>query len=478
MQESNQNDNRDNRDGQWADHNSGQGTDGYQYRPSGSYTTPNGRSGYSYTPDRGQGNAPQNGGGHGKNGGRTFVIALCVILAVIFLLGTVCYMSISTIARWRDYHEKNNVGESDQTSSERSDTTTDGTGKSFPTHVVIDKSDSIKTNGIKEVTSAGNSNYSLAQVVSMVKDSVVEISTEKVVNSAWYGQYVLSGAGSGVIISANDGCVIVTNYHVISGANTITVKLTDGSSYIASVRGYDAVSDLAVLYIDSGNKDLTSAQLGCSADLVVGEDVIAIGNPLGSLGGTVTNGIISATERQIYIDGIGMTLLQTNAAISPGNSGGGLFNKAGQLIGIVNAKSSDSEAEGLGFAIPIDHAYEIIEELIKYGTVRSTVDAGLTLVDKSVKNDAYRTFGNPNAGVFVYESAYSEDLKYGDRIVSVDGSSIASSDVFSSILRQKKPGDTIQIVVERLSKSGVYATLKQVKVTLTLRAPSEETENN
>ena len=210
----------------------------------------------------------------------------------------------------------------------------------------------------------------------------------------------------------------------------------------------------------------------------MGEDVIAIGNPLGSLGGTVTNGIISATERQIYIDGIGMTLLQTNAAISPGNSGGGLFNKAGQLIGIVNAKSSDSEAEGLGFAIPIDHAYEIIEELIKYGTVRSTVDAGLTLVDKSDKNDAYRTFGNPNAGVFVYESAYSEDLKYGDRIVSVDGSSIASSDVFSSILRQKKPGDTIQIVVERLSKSGVYATLKQVEVTLTLRAPSEETGNN
>ena len=102
----------------------------------------------------------------------------------------------------------------------------------------------------------------------------------------------------------------------------------------------------------------------------------------------------------------------------------------------------------------------------------------MTLVDKSDKNDAYRTFGNPNAGVFVYESAYSEDLEYGDRIVSVDGSSIASSDVFSSILRQKKPGDTIQIVVERLSKSGVYATLKQVKVTLTLRAPSEETENN
>ncbi len=476
MQESNQNGYNHNDDRQGQQGASNNGNDSYQYqyqyRQSGSYTTSDGRSGYSYTPNRAQGEVPPVRKQEKKSGARTFVMVLCIVLVALILLGTACYMGISMVTRF--YNEANNdkpTQKQEQTSD--AGNVPESPNKTFPNHVVVQKADSIKGGEIKEVTSAGNSNYSLAKVVALVQDSVVEISTEKVVNSSWYGQYVLSGAGSGVIISASDGCVIITNYHVISDASTITVKLTDGTEYEASVRGYDAVSDLAVLYCATGDKELTYAEMGCSADLVVGEDVIAIGNPLGSLGGTVTNGIISATARKIYIDGIGMTLLQTNAAISPGNSGGGLFNMAGQLIGIVNAKSSDSDAEGLGFAIPIDHAWEIVQELIEYGTILPRVDSGLELVDKTDSTSAYYTFGNTSTGVYVMESAFCEELQRGDRIVSVDGSSVSSSDVLDSILRQKEPGDIVTIVVERRFSQGRYATLKQVEVQLTLREPTE-----
>ena len=203
-------------------------------------------------------------------------------------------------------------------------------------------------------------NLSVAEVVKNVADTVVEITTTNVVTDRFYGQYVTSGAGSGVIISENG--YIITNHHVIDGARTITVRLTDGSEFSAKLVGSDADTDIAVLKIQATG--LSYAVMGSSASLVVGQEVVAIGNPLGSLGGTVTDGIISALDRTVVVDGHKMTLMQTNAAINPGNSGGGLFNRAGELIGIVNAKQADTGIEGLGFAVPIDVAWASAEAIV------------------------------------------------------------------------------------------------------------------
>lgn len=203
-------------------------------------------------------------------------------------------------------------------------------------------------------------NLSVAEVVKNVADTVVEITTTNVVTDRFYGQYITSGAGSGVIISENG--YIITNHHVIDGARTITVRLTDGSEFSAKLVGSDADTDIAVLKIQATG--LSYAVMGSSASLVVGQEVVAIGNPLGSLGGTVTDGIISALDRTVVVDGHKMTLMQTNAAINPGNSGGGLFNRAGELIGIVNAKQADTGIEGLGFAVPIDVAWASVEAIV------------------------------------------------------------------------------------------------------------------
>jgi serine protease Do len=216
-------------------------------------------------------------------------------------------------------------------------------------------------------TSAGVEYSEISRVYYAVADSVVEITTEMNATGGFLNSFVSEGAGSGVIITEYG--LIVTNHHVVDGASNIVVRLTDGSQYRATLVGSDRNSDLAVLKIDPAGKRLTVAPLGCSGDLVVGEDIIVIGNPLGSLGGTLTTGIISATERSIVVDGVEMTLLQTNAAINPGNSGGGLFNMAGELVGIVNAKMAGEDVEGLGFALPIDYAHGIIEDLINYGRV-------------------------------------------------------------------------------------------------------------
>ena len=188
-------------------------------------------------------------------------------------------------------------------------------------------------------TNGSTVGVSYSGVVQQVEDSVVAITTESVATNYFFRQYVTQGAGSGVVLTA-DG-YIVTNYHVIKGAQQITVTANDGSTYAATLVGTDEDNDIAVLKVNA--KDLTPAILGDSDTLKVGDAVLAIGNPLGTLSGTVTDGIVSALERQVTIDGNNMTLLQTSAAVNPGNSGGGLFNASGELIGIVNAKStSDS----------------------------------------------------------------------------------------------------------------------------------------
>jgi len=292
-------------------------------------------------------------------------------------------------------------------------------------------------------TASGNSPSTVAETASIIRQSVVEISTETVATNFRMRQYITGGAGSGVIISS-DG-YIVTNHHVINNARSITVTLTNGRRYPAVLVGSDSRTDLAVVKIEAD--DLAPAVFGDSSTLVVGELAIAVGNPLGELGGSVTSGIISALDRAIFIDGETMSLLQTDAAVNPGNSGGGLFNIEGKLIGIVNAKSTGANIEGIGFAIPINSARPIVNDLIEHGYVRGRIDTGLSLVEISSVQMALWHRVN-SLGLYITMSSNPE-LQNADRIISVNGNSIASEACFTAALSSYNIGDTVTITVER-----------------------------
>ncbi|MBR6558399.1 MAG: trypsin-like peptidase domain-containing protein [Clostridia bacterium] len=286
-------------------------------------------------------------------------------------------------------------------------------------------------------------------VAAAVENSVVEITTEVVSTGNFFGQFVTSGAGSGVIITS-DG-YIVTNNHVIDGASNITVRLKNGNEYKAVLIGTDADTDLAVIKIVA-NETLSPAVFGNSDVIKVGQQVVAVGNPLGSLGGTVTTGIISALDREVTVEGKKMNLLQTDTAVNPGNSGGGLFNLKGELIGVVNAKSSGSDVEGLGFAIPAVTASKTVSELIEYGYVKGRVDLGLILIDISDAMTAmyYRV----NAlGCYVSSSQYTDDLKQGDRIIAINNREIVYSEDILALKNDMSVGDTITVTVVRNGKT-------------------------
>ncbi|MBQ9134014.1 MAG: trypsin-like peptidase domain-containing protein [Clostridia bacterium] len=298
-------------------------------------------------------------------------------------------------------------------------------------------------------------------VAEKAKPTVVEITTEIVSNNSYFQQYVESGAGSGVIIST-DG-YIITNNHVIDGASKITVRLTTGDEHEAVLIGTDSQSDIAVLKIEATG--LPYATLGDSTKLAVGEEVLAIGNPLGSLGGSVTNGIISALDREITIDGQKMQLLQTNAAINPGNSGGGLFNMNGELIAIVNAKSYGDAIEGLGFAIPINYAHEVAQELLKNGYVSGRPAIGISYIVIDDYMDLMR-FRVSAYGVYVYDGGETS-LENGDRIVRFGDYEVQNAENLKSAIQTYKVGDTVNVTVVR---NGQYTDLS---VTLVEDKPVE-----
>ena len=314
------------------------------------------------------------------------------------------------------------------------------------------------SSGTATNTSTSNAS-SLVNVVNAITPSVVEITTEQMVTTSfWGGQQVVSGAGSGVIYTA-DG-YIITNAHVIDGAQQITVTLNDGTSYSAKVIGSDSQSDVAVVKIDATG--LTPAVLGDSDSVSIGETAIAVGNP-SSLGITTTDGIISALNRNVTIEGNTMTLLQTSAAISPGNSGGGLFNENGQLIGIVNAKNASENAEGLGFAIPINTAKAVAQDLIENGYVTGRPALGISVVSITDVQTALQ-YGVSNLGAYVADvtaggGAANAGMKVGDRIVSVGTKTIQSATDVTNTLKDYSAGDTVQVQVDR---NGELITLNVV----------------
>ena len=313
-----------------------------------------------------------------------------------------------------------------------------------------------KSDGSSSSYASSTSNLTTTEIVEKSADSVVEITTESVVTGSFSQQYIQSGAGSGVIVS-KDG-YIITNYHVIEGASNITVTLRDQTEYTdVQVVGTYAAGDIALLKI-SPKGTLTAATLGDSDKISVGDYAVVIGNPLGQLGGSVTDGIVSALDREVTIDDETYNLLQTNAEISPGNSGGGLFNGNGELIGIVNAKSSSDSVEGIGFAIPVNDVVDVTSDLKQYGYVKGQVDLGMSLTDVNSTAQLWM-YGANQTGVYVTSvnsgsNAAKAGFKVGDIITAVNSTEVKSTSELKAAIKKLSVGDKVTFTVYRSGQKG------------------------
>lgn len=309
----------------------------------------------------------------------------------------------------------------------------------------IDKS--INTTNYNLSTNTG-SPLSIQEIAARNENSVVAIDTESVATDSWLGQYVTQGAGSGVIYS-EDG-YIVTNNHVIEDASTIKVTLHDGTQLDATLVATDEQTDVAVIKVEKDG--LIPVSIGDSSALNVGDLSVAIGNPLGRLAGSTSEGIISGLEREITLDGRTMVLIQTTASISPGNSGGGLFDQYGKLIGIVVAKSADSDAEGLGFAIPVNLVKKVADSLIENGYVADRPAAGITILDLTDASQAMQ-YGVRMTGVYISQvngkNAEKSGLQAGDMIYYLDETRITSGSQLISLIQTHEIGDTVTFTVVR-----------------------------
>ena len=290
-----------------------------------------------------------------------------------------------------------------------------------------------------------------AQLYQSNVDSVVAISCT--MQTTAYGQSVEgTSSGSGFILT-EDGYV-VTNYHVVQNASNITVTTHSGDEYDATVKGYDATNDVAVLKVEA--EGLSAATIGSSGNLSIGDMVVAIGNPLGRLAATETVGYVSGINREVTTDNTVISMLQTDAAINPGNSGGPLFNMYGEVIGITTAKysgttNSGASIEGIGFAIPIDNVMGIISDLIDYGYVTGAY-MGITVKDND--KEAAAQFGLPTDGAYVVDvtpgsSADKAGIQSKDLITAVDDHKITTRTDLTRTLRNYKAGDTAEITVVR-----------------------------
>lgn len=302
----------------------------------------------------------------------------------------------------------------------------------------------------------GKTVLSTEQIAAAVGPSVVgvinkaKLQAQKYIDpfsGRWYysqgsenSETVEQGSGSGIILTTSG--YIVTNEHVIDGAEEIVVILNTGDEYEATLVGKDTKTDLAVLKIEPNGAELKAAVLGDSTKTVVGERAIAIGNPLGQeFSGTTTQGIISAVNRTMTIDNRTYNLLQTDAAINSGNSGGALINQYGEVIGINSIKLSDSSVEGMGFAIAISEAKPIIEDLMANGYV-----SGRPLVGIEVAETRYGLF---ISGITEGSGAYNAGLKAGDMISKVDGETVKTTSEINEKRDKKKPGESLKFTIMR-----------------------------
>ncbi len=403
-----------------------------------------------------------------RRGVPVWALVLTVVLSVVLSFGGVVAGFVAA-RLMPDLHGDTSQTDSDDDPNGSANNGADET-ESVPNNFVENPEDILDKSEPNESIygSAGEEVFAVSGVVRKVADAVVVINA-KIVSSIFGQSTVQTSSGSGVVIS-EDGYILTCN-HVVDGAGEVEVILNSGEKFDAMLVGSDAASDLAVLKINPEGKPLVFVEQGCSEDLVLGEQVVAIGNPLGTLEGSVTAGIVSATEREIPVgDGSMMTLIQTDAAINSGNSGGGLFNLDGQLIGIVNAKYSASGVEGLAFAIPIDSAYTVQLDLIEYGYVRGVVDHGLELLEVTESSLSYYhyRFGLEEAGVYIVDSEYTEELKNADLIRSVNGTKIQKAADFDAVLAECKVGDVLTLVIARRKTAGLQESWVESTVELEL----------
>lgn len=287
------------------------------------------------------------------------------------------------------------------------------------------------------ITPKDGETLSVSEINDKVSPCVVGIQSKGSLGG-FLGEDADIGSGSGVIIS-RDG-YIVTNNHVIENASKLVVLLSDGSEYTASVVGADSQTDLAVLKITAEN--LPTAVLGNSNAVKVGELAVAIGNPMGQeLAGSVTVGVISAVNRNLNVQGRNFNLLQTDAAINPGNSGGALVNCYGEVIGINTVKVSSTSVEGIGFAIPIDDAKPIVDELINNGQVTGRPLIGITGSDAP--------YGVVVETVDPDSAADNAGIKKGDLIIKFDGEVVTSVNKINELKSKHKAGDSVKVTIYR-----------------------------
>lgn len=394
-------------------------------------------------------------------------IALCAVLAGGLAAGS--FEGVNALTGW-------NSSSVEAASSNKENTTllqtkSDKKDKSDSS----DESDSSKTKGSLDVSDIAAEG--MKSVVAITTKSVQDVQNYL----GYYGfggsqgyttQQEVEGSGSGIIIGKNDDSLLIaTNYHVVDGADTVSVTCIDGETYEATVNGYDEDKDLAVVSValsdisDDTMDQIQVATMGSSDDLKVGEQVVAIGNALG-YGQSVTTGIVSAKNRKLNSDGSeesedsdAVNLIQTDAAINPGNSGGALLNTAGEVIGINSVKYSDTSVEGIGYAIPMDTAKPIIEELITKEKVDESNSAYLGIAGVDVTSDVAKTYNMPT-GVYVaqvMEGATAEQagIQKGDIITKFDGKDVTSMEELSSNMQYYAAGTTVDVVIER-SSNGQY----------------------
>lgn len=375
-----------------------------------------------------------------KNNGQTLGRIIAIVLAVA-VVAMACYGAWDLFGNstLQQFFQGNTAPITNQPDNQ---TPSDNSGNSSTSD------DSSSSSSILAITPTTGSEMSSVDIIAKTKPWVVGIVSSIYNQGSLYAQ----ASGSGIIMSS-DG-YIITNQHVIDQAGEIQVVFEDGTKYDATLVGQDQSSDLAVVKIDATGLD--AAEFGDSDKLQVGEKVIAIGNPLGmELFGTATQGIVSAINRDLAIEDRIMTLIQTDASINSGNSGGPLINSHGQVVGINSVKIATSSVDGLGFSIPINSAKPVIDELIEYGYYRSRPTLGITgyNVDEMM---AYR-YSIP-LGVLITEiqdgsGAQKAGLQAYDTITAIDGVSITSYAELNAEKNKHKVGDTVTLTVYRSGKS-------------------------
>lgn len=375
-----------------------------------------------------------------KQKGAIKIVALCLVCALLGGLAQPIYSSLSG-----------------------GNETTIYTGDRMPTQV-----DTASVDTSKELTTA--------EIYAKYVNSCVGITVD-IVSTNVFGQTVTgAAAGSGFVIT-EDG-YILTNYHVIDGANSIKVTFDNGKEYTATYVGGEEKNDIAVIKVDATG--LTPVVIGKSSDMLVGEQVTTIGNPLGELTFSESTGIISALDRSITMsDGRQMNMIQTDCAINSGNSGGPLFNSHGEVIGIVSAKyssgsnSSSASVEGLGFAIPMDDVASMVSDLVKNGYVTGKPIMGISVADV---DESVTSYGVPQGAIIRVVTpdlcGAKAGLQAGDIVTKIDNTDVTSASDLTSAIGNYKPGDKVTLTIFRSGET------KTVEVTLEESTPEKTEKQN